>query len=191
MIRSLRTLLLEGNQLVILPNQLCRLPHLTGLNISRNPLQDPPKRVTDKGTKVWCATTLCMTLIINFSNIKIMLTTIGCAELLARDGEWWRDNFQWLCIKFARLWWREQYLHSTQTHSKQQSSIHRRQISSRELSFSSETSHSAPPQSRTQPVEELTFQFSDLCTTSSSEEQGQGRSIQEITFKHYWQEERN
>lgn len=50
--RFLKTLLLEGNELVTLPVELSRLSHLTGLNLSNNPLQDPPKEVTDRGTKV-------------------------------------------------------------------------------------------------------------------------------------------
>lgn len=50
-LRSLKTLLLQGNRLVSLPAQLCRLSQLTGLNISHNPLQDPPREITDKGTK--------------------------------------------------------------------------------------------------------------------------------------------
>lgn len=50
--RSLRTLLLEGNKLTTLPPQLGRLRHLTGLNLSNNPLESPPKSIIEKGTKV-------------------------------------------------------------------------------------------------------------------------------------------
>lgn len=49
-LKSLRTLLLEGNQLTTLPLQLGRL-QLTGLNLSRNPLQSPPKHIIEHGTK--------------------------------------------------------------------------------------------------------------------------------------------
>lgn len=50
--RSLRTLLLEGNRLTTLPPQLGRLRHLSGLNLSNNPLESPPKCIIEKGTKV-------------------------------------------------------------------------------------------------------------------------------------------
>ncbi|XP_064382341.1 leucine-rich repeat-containing protein 40-like isoform X3 [Halichondria panicea] len=51
-LRYLRTLLLEGNRIISLPPQLGRLRHLTGLNLSNNPLENPPKHIVQKGTKV-------------------------------------------------------------------------------------------------------------------------------------------
>ncbi len=49
--RSLRTLLLEGNCLTILPYELGILRHLNGLNLSNNPIESPPKHIVQKGTK--------------------------------------------------------------------------------------------------------------------------------------------
>lgn len=79
--RCLKTLLLEGNQLVSLPVQLCRLPHLTGLNISHNPLKNPPRDVIDKGTKV------CIYVGAVMLDLLMDVLPLGCTWLLARDAE--------------------------------------------------------------------------------------------------------
>lgn len=51
-IRSLRTLLLEGNCITALPSELGKLSDLTALNLSNNPIETPPKHIIQKGTKV-------------------------------------------------------------------------------------------------------------------------------------------
>eukprot|EP00117_Sycon_ciliatum_P035464 scpid72954/ scgid26876/ Leucine-rich repeat-containing protein 27 len=47
---SLRHLLLEGNQLSHLPNELGEASRLQGLSLSRNPLEYPPSTVISRGT---------------------------------------------------------------------------------------------------------------------------------------------
>lgn len=66
--RYLRTLLLEGNQLTDLPPQLGRLRHLTGLNIAHNPLINPPRHITEKGTKVCHTVIHCLAIVTKFNH---------------------------------------------------------------------------------------------------------------------------
>lgn len=47
--KHLKTLLLGGNQLTFLPEELGFIRTLTGLNLSDNPLEDPPQTVIDRG----------------------------------------------------------------------------------------------------------------------------------------------
>lgn len=47
--KNMKTLLLGGNKLVFLPFELGFIRTLTGLNISENPLKDPPQTVIDRG----------------------------------------------------------------------------------------------------------------------------------------------
>jgi hypothetical protein len=51
-LKCLRTLLLEGNQLIELPCELGNLDKLSGLSLSSNPLQYPPKEIIEQGTKI-------------------------------------------------------------------------------------------------------------------------------------------
>ncbi len=47
--KNIKTLLLGGNNLVFLPFELGFIKTLTGLNLSENPLKDPPQTVIDRG----------------------------------------------------------------------------------------------------------------------------------------------
>ncbi|XP_033102940.1 leucine-rich repeat-containing protein 27-like isoform X2 [Anneissia japonica] len=80
--RQLKTLLIEGNQISMLPVELGFIQTLTGLNLRKNPLEFPPQEVIDKGVyeilRFLCEISICQQRNqkgslgeLNFENLRI------------------------------------------------------------------------------------------------------------------------